>query len=303
MSLYEELINKLDVPVDLIEISAAIINISTTASLDVGAKSVSWKKNSGHFKGAGFTNNANPTATADSSPTWTGIANIQDIRGAGGILNGTSFLATIDALEKDNKAKTLHRPTVLTIDNLEATISSNDTQYISTAAQYQTDLFSVDASTTLKITPHVINEEKNKKIRLSVVIVDGKQKGKGSTDNVAATTNSTTITTQAVLLENQSLLVGGLYTQEVSKDRSGVPLLKDIPVLGLLFSSKSSSNDVKERLFLITPKIVDLEKTIDDQSPFASVFPKTVKEQGTAAPALLLDSDTPSSKNTKKVVK
>ena len=66
----------------------------------------------------------------------------------------------------------------------------------------------------------------------------------------------TRINTQAMVEAGQSLLIGGYYYEQKSEGDSGVPILKDIPILGHLFKSSSTSGRQMERLILITPRIV-----------------------------------------------
>ena len=69
----------------------------------------------------------------------------------------------------------------------------------------------------------------------------------------------TRINTQAMVEVGQSLLIGGYYYEQKSEGDSGVPILKDIPILGHLFKSSSTSGRQMERLILITPRIVTAE--------------------------------------------
>ena len=51
-------------------------------------------------------------------------------------------------------------------------------------------------------------------------------------------------------------MIGGIYTNDNTNDRSGTPFLQDIPVLGHLFRQNSRTHDTRELLFLITPRVV-----------------------------------------------
>jgi pilus assembly protein CpaC len=56
---------------------------------------------------------------------------------------------------------------------------------------------------------------------------------------------------------DQSLIISGMFTGEDSRVRTGVPLLKDIPILGLLFSSSRFQRAESELMVIVTPAIVD----------------------------------------------
>ena len=67
---------------------------------------------------------------------------------------------------------------------------------------------------------------------------------------------SSNINTQAVINEKESLLIGGYYHESKSKTVSGIPVLKDIPVIGFFFKQDQVVTKRAERLFLITPRVV-----------------------------------------------
>ena len=71
------------------------------------------------------------------------------------------------------------------------------------------------------------------------------------------------INTQAIVGEGQSLLIGGYYFETQSDSDSGIPGLKNIPVLGGLFGSTGKKHQRMERLILITPRIVRMDQTPD----------------------------------------
>ena len=70
----------------------------------------------------------------------------------------------------------------------------------------------------------------------------------------------TKINTQAIVAEGQSLLIGGYYFETQSDNDSGIPALKNIPILGGLFGTTGKKHQRMERLILITPRIVRMDK-------------------------------------------
>jgi hypothetical protein len=88
------------------------------------------------------------------------------------------------------------------------------------------------------------------------------------------TVSQSTLTTQSLVKKEQSLLIGGLFLKVDQKLASGYPWLRKIPVLGALFSVTSSNKNVVERLFLITPKIIELSnKNLGDYAPYFQPTP------------------------------
>ena len=83
-----------------------------------------------------------------------------------------------------------------------------------------------------------------------------------------AGTDTSSIATQALVYEGQSILVGGYFTEGYADGDSGVPVLKDVPIVGHLFKNYSKKKTISERLFLITPKIIRLSAS----DPYGGLF-------------------------------
>ena len=76
-------------------------------------------------------------------------------------------------------------------------------------------------------------------------------------DNIPIVRNNT-INTQAIIGEHQSLLIGGHYYESESDRDEGIPILQDLPLIGMLFSRERTERTRIERLYLITPRIIAL---------------------------------------------
>lgn len=271
MPYYQKVIADLDKPVELVEIHAAIVDVDTSANLDLGinyggGRTSSYKN--GRLSSAGYAGaeTEKGEGTVSSIPSGS-IDPISSVATAAGLAlstiydKGTDFfMARISALESDNEAKILGRPSILTVDNVQATLENTTTYYVKLQGREAVDLVKVEAGTVLRVTPHIIRENGKTSIKLLVNVQDDQESGAG-VDYSASTGNvppikQTKINTQAVVDVGQSLLIGGYYYEQKNKGTSGVPLLKDIPLLGYLFRSTSNSSRRMERLILITPRIV-----------------------------------------------
>ncbi|MCF0254531.1 MAG: EscC/YscC/HrcC family type III secretion system outer membrane ring protein, partial [Duodenibacillus sp.] len=180
--------------------------------------------------------------------------------------NGVDFfMARIAALEEKNAAKMLGRPSVLTVDNVQAVLENTTTYYIPLKGKEAVDLFKVESGTVLRVTPHIIRENGQTSIKLAVSVQDDQNDAsagyqsvgdEGGTTMTVAPIKQTKINTQAVVNVGQSLLIGGYYYEQRKEGTSGVPLLKDIPLIGGLFEFNSKGGRLMERLILITPRLV-----------------------------------------------
>ena len=115
--------------------------------------------------------------------------------------------------------------------------------------------FNVTAGTSMKVVPHVIREGDKSRIRLLVNIEDGKISEEQQVDQIPVVEKAT-LATQALIWEGESLLIGGLTRNANSKSGVKVPWLGDLPLIGYLFKSTASSTSQKERMFMITPRLV-----------------------------------------------
>ncbi len=258
MPYYEKVIEDLDKPVELVEIHAAIVDIDANFKRDLGITYQGARNNSsgwgggGEFSGSGDSFSPLPSA-GDVGSSGLSLSTIYT-KGA------DFFLARIQALEEDGEARMLGRPSVLTVDNVQASLENTSTYYIQVEGYQAVDLFKVEAGTVLRVTPHIIRDDVgNTSIKLAVSVQDD-QNDNSSTTAVGALPpiKQTTINTQAIVGAGQSLLIGGYYYEQKSTDANGIPILMHIPVIGNLFKSTSKETRRMERLILITPRVISL---------------------------------------------
>ncbi|WP_165767131.1 type III secretion system outer membrane ring subunit SctC [Parendozoicomonas haliclonae] len=243
MPMYESLINTLDKPLAQVEINVSIIDINTNSLEQLG---VNWRlgKEDGDFIRFNPFKNSDDSVPANTFST---------------IINITSgkLLARVNLLSDSGNAKILARPSVLTLDNMEAVLDNSQTFYVRVAGQDSAELFPVTYGSVLKVTPRIVDEVTGRKLHLSVNIQDGGQASGTGVDDIPVVKNSS-ISTQAVIDENESLLVGGYYYEESTKGQTKVPVLGDMPIVGAAFRNNTDEQKKNVRLFLITPRIVNL---------------------------------------------
>ncbi|MDP0562694.1 MAG: type III secretion system outer membrane ring subunit SctC [Candidatus Endonucleobacter sp. (ex Gigantidas childressi)] len=243
MSMYATLIKSLDKPTAQIEISVSIIDISTAKleALGVEYNNIRDNGNSDII--------FNPGKSGQMFPAFSTILSA----------NIGSFNAKINLLANDGEAKIISRPSIITLDNLEAVLDNSFTSYVKVEANQDAQLFPVTSGTVVQVTPRIIQEANSRKIHMRINIQDGKNASE-NTQTVPVITNSS-LNTQAIIHENESLLIGGFYKEETETALTKIPILGDIPILGPIFRSKKESKSSKVRMFLITPRIIELKRT------------------------------------------
>lgn len=263
MPLYEKIIKDLDQPSKVIEINAAIIEMNTNANLTWGVdyRSLNAETLETNSQGAPSTTGTFRLGQNTNADLADGVDLISGSGlNASAALIGTTWqiLARIKALEEAGEAQVLSRPSVMTIDNTEAVLRDDSTIYVRVAGLAEVDLFPVSAGVMLRVTPHLIEASKAgepTKIRLIVNIEDGDFTPQ-NVDEIPSVRRSE-ISTQAIIAENESLLIGGQYRHQQSNGEVGVPVAGRVPVLGLAFKNKRVINNKRQRLFLISPRIID----------------------------------------------
>lgn len=247
MSIYEELISLLDIPSKLVEIEAVIVDVNSSRISELG---IDWGARAGNVAGGFGTPGLLPDSMTSTLVTGQNVNPTTVIPNAGSYL-----MARIKALEGDGDARVVSRPSILTIDNLGALLDLSDTLYIRTTGERVASVVPITVGTTLRVTPHIINNNGSDSIHLVVDIEDGAIQDDRKFDGLP-TVRRSTIGTQAVMGEKESLLIGGLNSESNLRQNNVVPGISNWPLIGFFFKKRSTKMEKRERLFLITPKIL-----------------------------------------------
>lgn len=258
MPVYEELIKLLDVPTRLIEIEAVIVDVNSKNVADLG---IDWSARAGSV--------ASSFGQPDLAPdSVTGrIIFGRDVSPTTVIPNAGNFLmARVRALEGRGSARVVSRPSVLTIDNLGALIDLSETFYVQSVGERVASVVPISVGTTLKVTPHIVESKGGYSVHLTVDIEDGaiQEASSSSTSQTIPRIRRSTIGTQAVMNERESLLIGGFNSESDTRQINKVPGLSDVPLFGSIFKKKATSVEKRERLFLITPKILSAGNEVSE---------------------------------------
>ena len=231
-AMYRELITQLDVARKLVEIDAIILDIERTQLREFG---VNWGFQNSRFRGG-----------ANLAPGTSSQLSIE---------HRDRFYADIRALEAKGLATMVSNPSVLTLENQPAVIDFNRTQYLTPGRENAT-ILPVTVGTSFQVVPRVITSRGGHQIHLAVDIEDGNFDESNPTPGNLDVRRGK-VSTQAVMAEKRSLVVGGFHVTENTDKHNKVPLLGDIPLLGkALFSSTERQNNRRERLFILTPRVI-----------------------------------------------
>jgi type II secretory pathway component GspD/PulD (secretin) len=239
----EALLRQIDVPPRQVMIEAKILEISLDDSENFG---IDWSK-------------------VLKNGSKVGVTGLAQQGQAGLFFNyvncNCDITAYLSALSTKDKVRTLATPKLLALEDQEASITIGDelgyrvTTTINNVTSESVQF--LDTGVILRVTPSVDGDRKIAlKIRPEV--------SSGSVLNGVPSKKTTQVTTQLVAQDGQSILIAGLIKSSASQQRTGVPLLGDIPVVGNLFANRERRGNLTETVVVITPHLVPLGGAPDD---------------------------------------
>jgi general secretion pathway protein D len=244
-------------------------------------------------------------STASSSALNTSFPGFV-LSGAG----GDAAPLAISALQSVTKVNILSSPELMVLDGQSASLQVGDlVPYLSQTSQSTITstsevVNSIDYRETgviLQVTPHVGS---NGLVTLDVAQeVSGVQSGVTTTGINSPTFSERAVTSRVAIADGQTIGLAGLISDNDSKENSGIPVLKDVPLLGDLVSSQTNSRTRTELLVLITPHVIRTQNDADaltadlrEELPNAAQVPATLQLTpvgGSADPGPLLRAGPP----------
>ncbi|WP_144171574.1 type II secretion system secretin GspD [Pseudomonas sp. Kh13] len=264
LAAYRAIVEQLDIRRAQVVVEAIIAEVSDSSAQELG---VQWLFADEKFgagivnfgsNGVNIANIAGAAASGDNgalSELLSGTTGA--MAGIGHFGGGFNFAMLVNALKGKSGFNLLSTPTLLTLDNAEASIlvgqevpfvTGSVTQ--SNANPYQT-IERKEVGVKLRIKPQ-INIDNS--VRLDIV-----QEVSSIAESTAASdviTNKREIKTKVMVEDNGLVILGGLISDELSTSDQRVPLLGDIPYLGRLFRSDASKNTRQNLMVFIRPRIL-----------------------------------------------
>lgn len=277
-----ELVRKLDVQTPQVSIQGLIFEADTNLDRDLGirwggryvASPETGNPTGRNFPGRVVAGGQGPTQTGDNPlPVMFDFPASAVQPGAGstlglflGSLSGSAQLdAEITALEQAGKGKVISRPKVITLNNTEAVIQSLEILRVrlpstgtvintgpgGVAGGQTTATQAIDTGIILRVTPQVSSDG----YVLMQIFVKSSVPSQVETDNIPNEI-SRQATSQVLVREGETVVIGGVYRQRANTAESGVPYLRSVPVLGWLFKNSLLRDNRQELLVFITPRVV-----------------------------------------------
>ena len=264
-------IKDLDVRTPLVSIKAKIIAVDRTGTEKLG---ISYDLGTA----SNFQNRLNPRVINNTAvpgdfrvdltgDAFTGIANAgRQYKGESAVsliynmaIGGFNLTSFLDALSMEQLSDIQAEPSITTLDNTEATLFSGSTiSYLLTPPVPAGQINSVapqiarqEIGITLTVTPRVTA---NRQLNL---IVQATQEQLVTITSAGPNTNKRDSKNEVLVADGETVVIGGLTQTQVSKIRSGIPILGSLPLIGRLFSETETVERKQDLLILITPHILD----------------------------------------------
>lgn len=255
-----ERIEALDRPTKQVMIEARIVETSNAFFKSLGVRIL---QGSGFAYQIGGKMRGDGTATNPTGLTFQTGPSAVNLPTSTGSLNFSLFNSDktniinleLDAAEGDSKVKQLANPKVMTRDTKTAKIKfGTKIAGFSQATAGQTPTITyTDAVTLLDVKPQI---QVDGKIQMEITVKNDSPQG--STANI----NNREVTTNVVIDNGGTIVIGGMYKQTDTADEDRVPFLGDLPYIGWLFKQRLNRKEQTELLVFITPRVISEELTL-----------------------------------------
>ncbi len=172
--------------------------------------------------------------------------------------NRLNINLALQALASQGKTRTLARPEIVTVENNKAVMSLGEEIPYATISSAGTQIQFKEALLKLEVTPTVIQEGDETKIKLVVVVENNSRGDVVNLGNAGAppAINRRKAETQVLIREGDRLVIGGVTTSVNQNTVRKVPLLGDIPLLGWLFKQREDFETGRELVVFLTPTVL-----------------------------------------------
>lgn len=241
VALIQEMALKLDTQTPQVEINARLIDMDSRASRELG---VSWSLTNFQPDGSNFVGDAVIDNTLEQPTGSFRVGTVQ---------NYGELVAQLDALERNNLAHLISNPVITTTDNREASILVGQKIPLivaDEAGNAVTQLTTIGIM--LKVTPHINSADR---ITLDVHN-EVSDLSSQATVQGGVIINTSESDTRVMVRNGETAIIAGLIRSVEATLMSGVPVLKDLPLLGALFRHETKTKDGRELVIFVTPKMV-----------------------------------------------
>jgi type II secretory pathway component GspD/PulD (secretin) len=282
----EKIIRELDRPLQMVQIEVTIAQADLGVARQLG---IEWRGSALNANGTPF------SGAIDSGTSGPQIGNIKP--GPGFDTSGLDALsllplatapgqttasfvvkagqlalqAQLQALASKDRARILSAPRLVTLDNMTARITRSQNIYVQVDTRGPqggglggVGLQEIQTGLTLEITPSIVPAETDRNEALVRLNLRAENSTPGAGVFGQIDVKSQEVQTNVLVPDGATFVIGGLFDDSSITKESGIPGLKDIPILGALFRNSTNSKSLGETIFFITPHLVDERSVLQD---------------------------------------
>lgn len=237
-------IKELDKPARQIRISAQLLEIYSNDDFEFG---VDWTATGISTFGADNARSITQTGTQNGNQVTNPFISYD----LGLIGRGWTVDAIVSAVVSEGKGKIIAHPEITTIENKEARIQMGQKVPIKQFDEAGNVVIKFEeVGTILKVTPHITADN-----QILMHLIPERSTLEPDPSGIVINTNNAE--TNVVVNNGQTAVIGGLTTQDEVEAVSGIPILKDIPLLGAVFRYTTKTTENRDLVIFVTPTIVE----------------------------------------------
>ncbi|OOF49691.1 secretin [Rodentibacter genomosp. 1] len=273
-----KLIAELDKPIEQIAIEARIVTITDESLKELGVRwgifspAENAHRVSGSLAANGFSNltdNLNVNFATNITPAGSLALQVAKI-------NGRLLDLELTALERENNVEIIASPRLLTTNKKSASIKQGtEIPYVVTNGKNETQSVEFrEAVLGLEVTPHI---SKDNNILLDLLVSQnspGSRLSYGQQNNEVVSIDKQEINTQVFAKDGETIVLGGVFHDTITKGVDKVPVLGDIPLVKRLFSKETERHQKRELVIFVTPRILKQGGSLQ------GIKPKTETQSG-----------------------
>ncbi|HYC10506.1 MAG TPA: type II secretion system secretin GspD, partial [Steroidobacteraceae bacterium] len=268
-----EIVDKLDIRRPQVLVEAIIADIDFNKDAELGVNWAAYSNAGTNVPAGAFVAPVGGTSIVDLAGAVQNPASVTTpllqgtTIGIGRIAaGGVNFAAMLRAIRSDTADNVIATPSAVTMDNQEAELkvaqevpfitgqyTANNTAVVGGAVSPFQTIQREEVGTILKITPTISAEGNQVMLKISIESSSIGTKPAGAVDLV---TNKRTVSTTVLIEDGGIVVLGGLIEDDTSKTESRVPYLGNIPIIGLLFKTRSNNSTKNNLMIFLRPKIL-----------------------------------------------
>ncbi len=243
-------IKELDKPARQIKISARLLEISSQGIEELGLQ---WTAQGTYTTESGRSYPQSASVNALRTTDYAGQYTVSMLQ------HGWSVDAIIEAFVKDDKGRIIAHPEITTIDNKEAKIQMGQKIPVKQFDESGNLVIKFEeVGTILTVTPHITAENQ-------ILMELAPERSSYQFDPNGVIINTSNARTTVIVNNGETAVIGGLTTEDELETVIGVPILKDIPIIGRIFKYTNKRIETRDLVIFVTPTIIETDLAMNDE--------------------------------------